>query len=96
MSQRPYEKTIIDEDTEESFQNIYFSKVVLFNDLVNDFGHVEDCLMKICFKSKKEAKKIALEAHNNGKAVCFVGSIEECETVAEKLGAEHLTVSIGS
>ncbi|MBX9852195.1 MAG: ATP-dependent Clp protease adaptor ClpS [Cytophagaceae bacterium] len=44
----------------------------------------------------KEAKKIALEAHNNGRAICFVGSLEECETVADKLSAENLTVSIGS
>ncbi|TGN14406.1 ATP-dependent Clp protease adaptor ClpS [Leptospira ilyithenensis] len=96
MNQNPSEKTIIEDETEESSQNVYFSKVILFNDLINDFGHVEDCLMKICFKSKKEAKKIALEAHNNGKAICFIGSSEECETVAEKLSAEHLTVSINN
>ena len=47
-----------------------------------------------CFKNKKEAKKIAIEAHETGKAICYQGSIEECETIAEKLGAERLTVSI--
>ncbi len=37
--------------------SIYSHHVVLFNDDVNSFDHVEDCLMKICFKTKHEAKK---------------------------------------
>jgi ATP-dependent Clp protease adapter protein ClpS len=87
---------IIEEETEVStrIDNIYEHKVILFNDDVNPFDHVEDCLMRICFKSKNEAKKIALEAHNKGKAICYEGSIEACETVAEKMGDEKLTVSL--
>lgn len=87
---------IIEEETEVStrIDNIYEHKVILFNDDVNPFDHVEDCLMRICFKSKNEAKRIALEAHNKGKAICYEGSIEACETVAEKMGDEKLTVSL--
>lgn len=84
------------EQTEVKYNAIYFHFVILFNDSVNEFSHVENCLMKICFKSKKEAKQIAIEAHTNGKAICFLGSPEECETVAEKLTTERLTVSISS
>ena len=43
---------------------------------------------------KSKAKKIALEAHNKGKAVCFTGSMEVCESISEKLGAEGLTVTL--
>ncbi len=50
--------------------------------------------MRICFKSEKEAKRIAMEAHNKGKAICYEGSIEACETVGEKMGDEGLTVSV--
>jgi len=83
-----------DELKESKLENIYFYKIILFNDAINEFTHVEDCLMKICFKTKREAKRIAMEAHNQGKAICFIGSIEECETIAEKLSNERLTVSI--
>ena len=82
---------ITEEETEVStrIDNIYEHKVILFNDDVNPFDHVEDCLMRICFKSEKEARRIAHEAHNKGKAI-----IESCETVAEKMGEERLTVSV--
>ena len=87
---------ITEEETEVStrIDNIYEHKVILFNDDVNPFDHVEDCLMRICFKSEKEAIRIAHEAHNKGKAICYNGSIEACETVAEKMGEERLTVSV--
>ena len=73
---------------------IYRNFVVLFNDDINSFDHVEVCLMKICLKTKEEAKKIAMEAHNKGKAICYKGSLEECETVAEKMGEAGLTVEL--
>lgn len=74
--------------------NVYANKVILYNDDFNSFYHVEKCLMKICHKNKAESKRIALEAHNTGKAVCYTGSMESCETVAEKMGEANLTVSI--
>lgn len=89
-------KTITQERTEErlSFEDVYDHRVILYNDDFNSFDHVENCLMTICFKTSKQAQEIALEAHNNGKAVCYNGSMEVCETVAEKMGDENLTVSL--
>lgn len=89
-------ETISKFDIEEKEERIYHVRVILYNDEVNTFPHVESCLMKICFKSKKEAKRVAMEAHSQGKATCYQGSSEECETVAEKLASEKLTVSIES
>ncbi|TGK87791.1 ATP-dependent Clp protease adaptor ClpS [Leptospira noumeaensis] len=83
------------EETKSKFDSIYFYFVILFNDSIHEFSYVEDCLMKLCFKTKKEAKKIAMEAHTNGKAVCFQGSMEECETVAENMTTANLTVILG-
>lgn len=77
-----------------SGNDIYGRKVVLFNDEKNSFDHVEDCIMRICFKNKREAKRIALEAHNKGKSICYEGSFEECETVSERMAMENLTVSL--
>ncbi|MCW7487338.1 ATP-dependent Clp protease adaptor ClpS [Leptospira meyeri] len=83
------------EETKTNFDSIYFYFVILFNDSIHEFSYVEDCLMKLCFKTKKEAKKIAMEAHTNGKAVCFQGSMEECETVADNMTGANLTVILG-
>lgn len=74
--------------------NIYSNKVVLFNDNVNTFEHVEECLVQICKHGKLKAKKIAMEAHTNGKAVCYTGSMEVCESIAEKMGNKGLTVTV--
>jgi len=74
--------------------NVYKHHVILYNDDVNSFDHVEDCLMTICKKTYDEATRIAWEAHETGKAVCYTGSLEECETVGEALASEGLTVSV--
>ncbi len=86
--------TEIHEQTNIRVDTIYKHSVILFNDDINDFEHVENCLMKICHKNKKEAKKIALLAHKQGKAICYVSSLEECETVGEKLAEQGLTISV--
>ncbi|TGM05013.1 ATP-dependent Clp protease adaptor ClpS [Leptospira jelokensis] len=88
-------KPLYEEDTKLKVDSIYSYFVILFNDSIHEFSYVEDCLMKLCFKTKREAKKIAMEAHANGKAICFQGSMEECETVAEHMTEANLTVSFG-
>lgn len=74
--------------------NIYSNKVVLFNDHINTFDHVEECLVQICKHGKLKAKKIAMEAHTKGRAVCFTGSLEVCELISEKMGEKGLTVTV--
>jgi len=74
--------------------NIYSNRVILFNDSVNTFDHVEDCLVNICKHEKSKAKKIAKEAHDKGKAVCYTGSLEVCELIAEKMAEKGLTVTV--
>lgn len=86
--------TVLEEEKKYSAEDVYGRKVILYNDEFNSFEHVEQCLQKFCFKSRNEARKIALEAHNRGKAVCYKGSFEECETVAAKMAEQNLTVSV--
>ena len=38
--------------------------------------------------------KCAKEAHDKGRAVCYTGSMEVCELIAEKMGEKGLTVSV--
>ncbi len=89
-------ESIIEEKSESKVreENIYSHFVTLYNDDYNTFEHVENCLMKICGMSLLQAKKTALKAHTRGSAVCYKGSLEACETVAEKLSAQNLTVSV--
>lgn len=82
------------EEVKQTVDSVYKHQVILFNDDVNSFDHVEDCLTNICKKTKEEAMKIALEAHRSGRAICYTGSYEECETVGEKLAEQGLTVSV--
>lgn len=86
----------IEEETKviDDINSIYGHKVILYNDNVNSFDHVEECLIKICFKAEDEAIKIAMEAHTKGKAVCYEGSMEVCETVLELMTYEMLTVTV--
>ncbi len=74
--------------------SIYSNRVILFNDDHNSFDHVIECVQKICHKSERESEAITLEAHLTGKAVCYEGSLEACETVVELMGEEGLTTSV--
>lgn len=87
---------IIEEVSESKLkdENIFSHFVTLFNDHHNTFDHVETCLMEICYMTMAQAQKTAMEAHTRGKAICYKGSLEVCETVAERLSAEDLTVSV--
>lgn len=88
--------TITEEEKKSNLRNdnIYSNKVILFNDNINTFEHVEMCLVQICKHDEKKAKKIAMEAHSKGRAVCFTGSLEVCEDISEKMGERGLTVSV--
>ncbi|MDX1960156.1 MAG: ATP-dependent Clp protease adaptor ClpS [Leptospiraceae bacterium] len=88
--------TFVEEEKKAELRDdtIYSHKVILFNDNHNNFDHVERCLIEICYKSEKEAKKIAMEAHTKGRSICYDGSLEVCETVSERMSAQDLTVSV--
>ena len=58
------------------------SQVVLFNDDVNTFEHVIDCLMAIFGHGRQLAEKITLEAHTRGRAIAEVEPREKAENPA--------------
>ncbi len=70
-------------------------KVILINDEVNTFDHVEICLIKyIPGMTRSKAQALALETHNQGLAVVWVGPREQAELYYELLKQEGLTTSI--
>ncbi len=52
-------------------------EIILYNDDVNTFDHVIDCLVKICEHTYIQAEQCAYIVHYSGKCVVKTGSLEE-------------------
>ena len=72
------------------------SQVILFNDNVNTFEHVIDCLMVVFGHGRQLAEKITLEAHMRGKAIAEVEPREQAEKHAAALGRQGLVATVES
>lgn len=60
-------------------------QVVLYNDNHNTFEYVVSCLCSVFKHSGSLAEKIAMEAHNKGRAVAEVEEPEKAKEHAEML-----------
>lgn len=69
-------------------------QVVLFNDEVHSFDEVILQLQKAAGYSLEKAAELAWRVHNNGKAVVYIGSKEDCEKVAGVLGQIKLSTQV--
>lgn len=74
--------------------DVYNRHVILFNDDENSFLEVFEKLIKVTGKNPNICQKIILEAHIKGKSIVHFGSIEECETICNKLNEENLKAEI--
>ena len=68
-------------------------EIILFNDDVNTFDHVIECLVRICGHSYIQAEQCAFIVHYSGKCSVKTGDIEdlvpECNSLLEEgLSAE--------
>ena len=52
-------------------------EIILYNDDVNTFDHVIDCLVKICEHTYIQAEQCAYIVHYSGKCVVKTGLLEE-------------------
>jgi ATP-dependent Clp protease adapter protein ClpS len=68
--------------------------VILLNDDWHTFDEVIAQLIKATGCTSQKALEIALEAHNNGEAICYTGHRERCEHVASILEEIDLGVRI--
>jgi ATP-dependent Clp protease adaptor protein ClpS len=79
------EVTILEEDValldeiSDSFQ------ILLYNDDVNTFDWVIECLVKICKHDELQAEQCAMLVHYKGKAVVKNGSLEEMKVICQAL-----------
>jgi len=79
-------------DIDESLESIY--QVILYNDDVNDIAYVIYSLIAVCVPSFSLAEKICIEAHESGRAVCFVDSKSKCLQVKNQLETLGLTCMV--
>ena len=69
-------------------------QVVLFNDEVHSFDEVILQIQKATGYALEKAVELTLRVHNNGKAVVYIGSKEDCEKVSAILGQIKLTTLV--
>ncbi len=84
----------IEEDTTDRSETEFPCKVLLFNDNIHTFDEVITQLIKATGCSSAKAESIAWEAHTRGKAVCFIGTLDECLNVVTILEEISLHVQI--
>jgi ATP-dependent Clp protease adaptor protein ClpS len=68
--------------------------LILFNDDVNTFDHVINCLISYCNHSPIQAEQCAYIVHYNGKCEIKRGTLEILLPIKEALLDNGLTVSI--
>ena len=69
-------------------------ELILFNDEVNTFDHVIQCLMEICRHTQEQAEQCALIAHYKGKCAVKSGSLDELKPLSEAMTVQQLSVTI--
>ncbi|MFM7017579.1 ATP-dependent Clp protease adaptor ClpS [Flavobacterium sp.] len=73
------EEVLIEEQVEKNHE------IVLYNDDVNTFDHVINCLVRICKHTSEQAEQCAIIVHYTGKCAVKTGSIEELKPQCSRL-----------
>ena len=68
--------------------------IVLYNDEVNSFEHVIDCLVKYCRHAETQAHQCALIVHTKGKYAVKNGDLDTLKPIKEALCENGLTATI--
>lgn len=68
--------------------------IVLYNDDVNSFEHVIDCLCKYCKHEPMQAEQCAMIVHHNGKIAVKQGDYDDLRPICEALCENGLSAQI--
>ena len=99
-----YEKPLWEEDVdvllEDDVDSGFSSKLIVFNDDVNTFEWVIECLMTVLGHSSEQAEQLSLIIHFKGKATVKSGSRSElipyCSALLDRgLSAEVISDASG-
>lgn len=81
-------------DIETILKEVDEKHLVLFNDDVNTFDHVIDCLVKICDHKPEQAEQCAYIVHYKGKCDVKRGTFEKLKPKCEALLDKGLSAKI--
>jgi len=70
-------KEKIQEEVDILEQEVHLHEIILYNDDVNTFDFVIDCLIKVCQHSAEQAEQCAYLVHFKGKCAVKTGEFEE-------------------
>lgn len=70
------------------------SVIILFNDDVNTFEHVIECLMAICEQDEIQAEQCALIVHNKGKCDVYSGDDDDVRSRCTSLLNQGLSAEV--
>ena len=70
------------------------NEIVLYNDDVNTFDHVIECLIKYCDHTEEQAEQCAILVHYKGKCTVKTGSFDELKPQCAALLEQGLSAEI--
>jgi len=88
------EEIVIEEVGQTTIQDLLGNKLVVYNDDVNSFEWVIECLIKYLEMSTEQAEQCALLIHNKGRYAVKWGTQEELEPFKVALNDAGLSSEI--
>tara|TARA_B100001989_G_C24544529_1_gene469854 strand:+ start:1512 stop:1787 length:276 start_codon:yes stop_codon:yes gene_type:complete len=87
-------KEKIKKELSSSTKNSEIHEIILYNDDINTFDHVIDCLISICDHTPLQAEQCTLIVHYKGKCSVKSGTLFDLKPRLKKLSAADLTAEI--
>ena len=81
-------------ESSSSSENSKIHEIILYNDDINTFDHVIDCLISICDHTPLQAEQCTLIVHYKGKCSVKSGTLFDLKPRLKKLTAADLTAEI--
>ena len=81
-------------ESSSSIENSEIHEIILYNDDINTFDHVIDCLISICDHTPLQAEQCTLIVHYKGKCSVKSGTLFDLKPRLKKLSASDLTAEI--
>ena len=69
-------------------------KIVVYNDDINSFQHVIECLVKYCKHGYEQAEQSALLIHTKGKYAVKEGNYDELKPMRDALTENYIDAKI--
>jgi ATP-dependent Clp protease adaptor protein ClpS len=87
-------KRKIQEDVDVLEKEVNLHEIILFNDDVNTFDFVIECLIEICDHTAEQAEQCALLVHYKGKCAVKTGEYDELKPRCTQLLTRGLSAEI--